>query len=153
MSKKIRITKGKFAIVDDEDFEYLNQWRWCLHSAGYAVRVQHISGSGKNRKRISYLMHQVVNKTIKGFHTDHINGDKLDNRKCNLRTLTASENIFYSGDRKNNTSGHKGVSWSKERNLWCAQIGHKKKVIPLGRYQKIEDAIKARVKAEKSLWH
>jgi len=150
--KEVKLTQGKYALVDDEDFEWLNQWKWCINSNGYAVRDKHISGSGRNRKKIRILMHRFLNNTPDGLVTDHINANRLDNRKSNLRTLTASENIFYSGSRKNNTSGYKGVSWSIARNKWCAQICKDRRVIPLGRFEKLDEAIRVRKLAEKQLY-
>jgi hypothetical protein len=151
--KYIKLTQGKRAMVDDEDFEFLIQWKWGINSCGYAVRHQHISGSGKNRKRIIFLMHRVLNNTPDKYHTDHMNGNKLDNRKKNLRTLTVSENIFYSKHRKNNTSGHKGVYWDRTRKLWHAQICRNRKVYFIGRFEKIADAIKHYKIKKQLLWN
>src|SRR3990167_164487 len=108
--KKIKLTQNKYALVDDEDFKELNQSKWLCDSSGYAGRDV---GGRKNKKRI--LMHRLLNNTPKGFHTDHINRDKLDNRKENLRTTTCSQNILNSKLSKKNTSGHKGVEWYKNR--------------------------------------
>jgi len=70
--KRIKLTQEKVALVDDADFEFLNQWKWFYHQTGYA-------------KSCHRYMHRLINKTPKGFHTDHINRNKLDNRKSNLR--------------------------------------------------------------------
>ena len=150
--KYIKLVENKVAVVDDEDFDFLNKWKWCINSRGYIVRSKHISGSGKNRKRISILMHRLLNKTPSGFHTDHINGNKLDNQKKNLRTLTASRNVFYSGMRKNNTSGYKGVYWDKSRKSWHAHICRDRKVFFLGRFNNLLEATRSRKIAEKQLW-
>jgi hypothetical protein len=74
--KKIPLTQGKFAIVDDEDFEYLNRWKWYFAPVGYATRGD---GHGRGNRTVVY-MHRVVNKTTGGLVTDHINRNKLDNR-------------------------------------------------------------------------
>lgn len=139
--KQIKLTKNKFALVDDEDFEWLNQWKWWTDHRGYAVRDV---GGRKDKKRI--LMHRFINVTPKGYHTDHINHNKLDNRRSNIRTTTPSQNILNSVLSKSNTSGYKGVAWYK--NGWVATIKINYQKIHLGRFKKLEDAVKARKEAE-----
>ena len=64
---------NEFALVDDDDYEWLNQWKWSLGTHGYACRYEHnILSNGKKRK-IHILMHRLVNKTPTGLLTDHIN--------------------------------------------------------------------------------
>ena len=139
--KKIKLTKGKFALVDNKDFDWLNQWTWCLNSNGYAVRDV---GGRKNKKRI--LMHRLLNKTPKGLSTDHVNRNKLDNRKSNLRTVTQSQNILNAKLSKNNKSGYNGVTWYKNR--WVARIKINYKSIYLGRYKSLKEAVLARSREE-----
>jgi len=138
---KIKLTHGKIAIVDKDNFEWLNQWKWFCDRRGYAVRD---SGGRKNKKRI--LMHRLINKTTDGLSTDHINRDKLDNRKSNLRSVNQSKNCFNTGLSKNNTSGYKGVQWYKNR--WVARIKINYEDIYLGRFVNLENAILARKEAE-----
>ena len=128
--KKIKLTQGKFALVDDKDFEWLNQWKWYFNS-GYAVR-----GCSKR-----ILMHRVINNTPDDLITDHINQNKLDNRKCNLRTGTKSLNNFNTKVRKDNSSGVKGIFWSKKHNNWRPVISKEGKKYCFGLYEKLEDAI------------
>jgi hypothetical protein len=141
--RKIKLTRGKFAIVDDEDFEYLNQYKWYCSFYGYAVRDE---GGRKNKKAIP--MHRFLNGTPSGLVTDHINRNKLDNRKVNLRSVTGSQNCTNRGLNKNNVSGHKGVIWRKDIRRWSARIKTNYKEIYLGCFINIKDAIKARKKAE-----
>jgi len=150
--KRIKLTKGKYAIVDDEDFEYLNQWKWFLketeYATGYAARSQHIKlGVGKYTcKRI--WMHRVVNNTPENLITDHINMDKLDNRRCNLRDSDKSLNGINRRKPANNTSGCKGVVWDSWTNKWRAELKINGKKIRMGRFSDVNDAIEARKKAE-----
>lgn len=72
--------------------------------------------------------------------TDHINGDRTDNRLCNLRQATRSENHCNKGPQRNNTSGHKGVSWNKRAGRWEAAIGKDGHVKFLGRFEVLADA-------------
>ena len=78
---------------------------------------------------------------------DHVNGDPSDNRLCNLREATKSQNMMNIGKIKSNTSGVRGVGWSKASQKWRAYIRVNKKDIHLGLFESIEDAKKARVEA------
>ena len=155
--KKIKLTRNKWAIVDDEDYEYLNQWKWLCSSVGYAMRhcfdkekYKELGLTSKKHWQAveCIYMHRFINKTSKGFETDHINKNKLDNRKCNLRTVTHSKNLMNTGLWENNTSGYKGISWYKRYKKWEAKICVNYKQIYLGRFKGLSDAIKARKKAE-----
>ena len=115
MSKQIQLSQGKYAIVDDEDFEYLNQWKWCINTHGYAVRTQNIRINPSKRIARIIKMHQVIMPPSESRQIDHINNNKLDNRKCNLRECTIQENQRNKSKPKNNTSGFKGVEKRKNR--------------------------------------
>jgi hypothetical protein len=134
--KEIPLTQGKVAIVDDEDYEYLNQWKWCVTDTGYAIR----QASRPSKKGIR--MHRVIMQTPDGMDTDHINGNKLDNRRCNLRICTRSQNLQNSLAHSNNTSGRKGVSWSTLHQKWVAQIKTNTGYHYLGLFSDIADAVK-----------
>lgn len=144
--KIIKLSKGMETIVDDEMFDYLNQWKWHLSCKGYASR-----GVRKPYKH-AIFMHRLINETPKEFQTDHINNNKLDNRKCNLRTVTNTQNHHNMPLQKNNKSGFAGVSWSNERKKWVATIWHNNKPINLGRYLLIEEAVKIRNLFKEKLW-
>jgi len=147
--KKIKLTKNKFTIVDDEDFELLNQFKWFYNNLGYAVRSKKRKNS---RKSDTIYMHRVINKTPFDFFTDHINQNKLDNRKTNLLAVSGIENGRNRGKPKHNTSGFKGVAWDKSRNKWIAYLRVNYKHIYLGRFLDIDDAIKARKQGEGRIW-
>lgn len=127
--KKIELTQGKYAIVDDADFDYLSQWPWYFNK-GYAVRG--------NPDRI--LMHRVISGAMNGEDTDHINRDKLDNRRSNLRCVTRAQNAVNRPKQSNNTSGYKGVSWHKYHKKWVAFVVFSKKTKTLGYFSSKEDA-------------
>lgn len=126
--KNIQLSKGKVALVDDEDFDFLSQWRWHF-STGYAMRT-----SPRSEGKKAILMHREINKTPQYMETDHINHDKLDNRKNNLRNATKSENAmnrkFYSGT----TSIFKGVSKPRGRDKWQATIKINRQSLYLGQF-------------------
>jgi hypothetical protein len=121
MSKQIKLSKGKFAIVDDDNYEWLSQWNWfCINSEirPYAVRNCRVNG-----KRAHILMHRAILAPPAGMLTDHINGDTLDNQRCNLRACTRAQNNWNSkahSDQK--SSRFKGVCWQKVARKWEAQI-------------------------------
>ncbi len=139
--KLIPLSQGKYAKVDDEDFEYLSQWKWYFNS-GYAVRGC--------EKRI--LMHRIILETPDNLLTDHINRDKLDNRRSNLRVATKSLNNFNTKIRKDNTSGVKGIYWSKLHSKWRVTISKQKKRTSHGLYALLADAVVVRNRIENLLY-
>jgi HNH endonuclease len=137
--KKILLTKRKFAIVDNADFWFLNQWKWYFTN-GYARR---------DVSRVRIYMHRFILKIPKEKVCDHINRNKLDNRKSNLRIVTQSQNMMNSKKPITNTSGYKGVTWFLRDGVWKAQIKLNQKNFHLGYFKNIKDAISTRKKAEK----
>ena len=130
------MTQGKVAIVDDEDFERLNSFKW-HYAGGYARRGFAVKG-----KWFFHYMHRYalnVDNIV-----DHINHDTLDNRKCNLRTVTGSQNHYNMKKWKLDASSKfKGVSWKKSKRRWTAYISVDKKQIGLGLFKEETDAAKA----------
>jgi hypothetical protein len=117
--KLISLSKGKFAKVDDDLFDYLNQWKW--HFDGkYARRNIYIRKNGK-RKQVHILMHRFINDTPKGMFTDHKDGDCLNDQKANLRNCTKRTNAANMRKHRG-ASVYKGVS--KHENKWRTQIWH-----------------------------
>lgn len=131
---EIKLTKGKHAIIDDEDWELVSKYKWCYSGCGYAI--------GWNKKII--YMHKLINKTPEGLFTDHINQDKLDNRRINLRTVEKSVNQLNGKVRIDNKTGHRGIHWNKQKQRWQAYFNFKHKRFYLGFYKNIEEAIFAR---------
>ena len=135
--KHIILTRNKFAIVDDDKFEWLNQWKWCalkgVHTY-YAVCYQ-----GKN----FVYMHRLILNAQKGQDTDHRNHNGLDNRIENIRLCTQSQNLANSRKRKNCSSKYKGVHYFKRARKWTAQIRFKQKQIHLGYFNSEIEAAKA----------
>lgn len=141
--KKIDIRGNYITLVDDEDYEYLNQWKWGLDNGGYVARSTHLSTSENSRQNKRYFMHKVINQTPIGFQTDHINGNKLDNRRVNLRNATKSQNQANTRIYKNNKTGFKGVIFSRAKDKtkpYQAQIKYHKKNIFLGCFKTAEEA-------------
>ena len=146
--KRIPLTQGKFALVDDEDFAYLNQWKWYASTNNdiewYAIRNVY---KGKTHRLLK--MHRVITLAKKGSLVDHRNGQSLDNRRTNLRVCTKSQNnMNHQRLPSHNSSGHMGVSWDKARQKWFAKIAINKKQIALGRFTELAIAVEIRKKAE-----
>jgi hypothetical protein len=94
------------------------------------------------------ILHRFINKTPKGFDTDHKDGNTYNTRKSNLRTCTRLQNGRNLGICTSNTSGYTGVTWDKHNNKWMAYIKPYNKHITLGYFDNIEDAAEARKNAE-----
>jgi len=140
--KIIKLTKGKETIVDNEDFNYLNQWKWHITSGGYAYRREYLGGGQRDFNNI--YIHRLLLKNPIGFQTDHINGNRLDNRKENLRIVTASQNQMNKGIRSDNSTGYSGVWFDKSRNKWVAELWFEHKKVFSKRFSELDDAILAR---------
>ena len=145
--KEIELSKGRKAIVDDDDFEKLPQNKWYCSSYGYAVRT-----SRETLKRKMYWMHREIMDCPEGFEVDHINGDRLDNRKSNLRICSRDSNCKNLKKPKTNTSGFKGVSFDKRRGKFRAYITINNKQKWLGYFELAKDAALEYNKAAKEFY-
>jgi len=125
------------AIVDVENIEKIKEHKWFLVH-GYV------------RTCDGFSLHEFVMDFYKKENSviDHINRNRLDNRRENLRIVDFTINGYNKGKQSNNTSSFPGVSFDKRRNKWEAYIKIKRKHIHLGRYSKFEDAVSARKEAE-----
>ena len=147
-SKEIALTKGFVTIVDEADYDWLNQWKWCAHSQGYAIRTQNIGY--KNGKQINKTisMHRVIMEAPDDMDVDHINGDVRDNRRCNLRVCTTSENL-RNKISKVGFSKYKGVGLHGYRKKWRSYITVDNKHISLGYFASEREAAEAYNEAAK----
>lgn len=141
--KQIQLTNGFIALVDDEDFEYLNQWKWRAMKG----RTTHYAVRGTNsRKGVGYksiLMHRVIMKVrdTKIF-IDHKDHNGLNNQKANLRACTASQNGANRMPRPNSSSKYLGVLYYKPRQNWLARIRKDHKTTFIGYFKnEVEAAI------------
>jgi hypothetical protein len=134
--KSIPLTKGKSATIDDEDLDRLSKHKW-RYNGSYAVRDMHDRG-----KHWLIYMHREVNQTPDGLVTDHIDRNKLNNTRGNLRSVTHKENMQNKSPYSR--TSHPGISWAKKRNKWEVRAGNKQKF--LGYYSDIDDAIDVREK-------
>ena len=116
MVKLVPLTKEKFAIVDEEDFERITRYKW-LFDRGYARRRFE-----RNGIQHCMHMHREILQAPEGFEVDHINGNCLDNRKTNLRIVTHRRNMHNMASHKDSSSKFRGVYWNKKEQKWAAQI-------------------------------
>ena len=140
--KEIKLTQGKFALVDDEDFDFLNQWKWCAHY-NQGSRTFYVQRSErKEHVRVCYHMHRVIMKTPDNLFVDHSDGNGLNNQKSNLRNCDKFGNTKNKRKHKVGSSKFKGVSWDSWHNKWKCRVTNNKKVIQLGRYDSELEAAK-----------
>ena len=131
-------SKNEEFYFDLEDYDLIKNYCWCITNSGYVST--YIKGK-------QFLLHRfIIGKDEEII--DHINHNKVDNRKINLRIVTNSQNGMNSTISKNNTSGFTGVYWHNRDKVWEAWIKVDYKDIYLGRFYNFEDAKEARLKAE-----
>jgi hypothetical protein len=144
--KTIPLSQGKVALVDDEDFEYLNQWKWSAKCSGYSFYAQRMFRINGIRKMI--MMHRFILGVEKNRDIDHIDHDGLNNQKRNLRLVTHSQNMANSRKGEGFTSKYKGVSFDKMNGKWVVDIAGKR----VGRFADEEEAARAYNEAAKKLY-
>ena len=118
-------------IIDKKDYKLVNKYKW-FNSRGYVTTI----------KPTIRLHHLIMGKPKNGMVVDHINGNKLDNRRSNLRFCLQGENVINSKIRKDNKSGYKGVSCYKSTKKWVVKIISKVKQYNLGYFVNKLDAVK-----------
>jgi len=136
---EIPLTKGQIALIDDEDYDLISQYKWhVIEKHGYYANTKvKISGKQKNLS-----MHRLIMNAQPGQYVDHINHNTLDNRKSNLRICTAQQNQMNK-KKKPGLSMYKGVAWDKICEKWSARIKFNGKNLYLGRFDEEIEAAKA----------
>ena len=130
--KEIPLTKGRVSLVDDEDYERLSRWCWQVTN-GYPSR---------STRAGTIYMHREIMRPAPGRQVDHINHDRLDNRRVNLRVCTVSENQGNQLARRR-TSRFKGVSFCRAHRRWRAHITAGGRSRALGSFSSEEAAARA----------
>ncbi len=120
--RRIKLTRRKYAIVDVDDFERVNQYKWHCTSFGYARRTAS-KRSEKGRKRVAIWMHNVVRPVPEGMTVDHINRSRLDNRTANLRGVTREQNTWNRKFvKKGSKTRYTGIHWNKKVKKWNVRL-------------------------------
>lgn len=135
------VKRKVLVMVDDEDYELLNQFNWQC-------------GNDKMIRRHGErtLMHRLIMKAPDHLEVDHIDGNRLNNQRSNLRLCTSSQNKCNRGPRSDNKSGYKGVSWHKQNQKWTVRVKTPHgKYLSCGCYHDIREAAMAYNKVAKRL--
>ena len=140
--KTVVLTRKQVALVDDDDYEKLNKYKWQAYPNNNSYHAR-----ARIKEKGLVKMHRYIMNAPQSMDVDHINHNPLDNRKCNLRICTRSQNLMNTRKRKNTTSKYKGVSYSSskgDRNTkkWAAYINIGKR-ITIGRYRTEKEAAQA----------
>ena len=137
MVAHVPTSNGAVALVDDSDVALVGQYRWYVNPGGYACSQPAIDG-----QRVTLYMHRVVLGATAGQQVDHANGNKLDNRRANLRFATHSQNQANRHTRMGR-SRFKGVWWKSQYGRWTAGIKVRGKQYYLGYFDTEEAAARA----------
>ena len=142
--KQLELTKGFQTIIDDDDFDKVSQYKWYVNSDGYAVRNGYL-----NKKRVTVRLHRFIMNAGPDQLIDHVNKNRLDNRKSNLRFASKSENAINSKLSNRNSTGYSGVSRVKNSSKYRARIRVNSKEIYLGLFSTVQEASEAYNEAAK----
>lgn len=130
---QIPLTLGRAALVDDQDYDYLMQWQWRYSSNGYGVRTENHNG-----QREYIWLHRAIMNPLPHEIVDHISGNRLDNRRSNLRLVNKNQNQWNRRKNRNGSCVYKGVCW--HRKGWYARIRYQGKRIHLAYCEDSEQA-------------
>ena len=141
------LSNGDVVTFDTEDYDKIKEYRW---SKSGKTHVQCSKWNGT--KYVTLYIHRLIMDCPDGMVVDHINGDKLDNRKCNLRVCTQQENSWNARISSRNKYGYKGVYFDARNNSYTARVNIGKKTHHIGSFKTLTDAINARLTWEMEHW-
>lgn len=145
--REIPLTQGKVALVDDEDYERVMQFKWHAVRGRNSWYARRSIRTAPKTKQKTLWMHRLLVDAAKGDFVDHSDGDGLKNTRQNVRKCTRAQNARNQRTAKHNTSGFKGVSFHKLKRVWQANIRVDSRLIYLGSFKSAEEAAKAYDKA------
>jgi hypothetical protein len=141
MARELKITGGRVALVDDELYDFLSEFSW--HWDGKYCRA-YIKGSNAKGKPKQIRLHQIVCPAPKGYLVDHIDGNRFNNTKANLRVVSVYESSWNTRKiNKRFTSAYKGVCFADDRGKWRSEISHQGDRYFLGLFDTEEEAARA----------
>lgn len=142
----VELTRGYWAIIDAADAIEVGRFNWRADDTGkaavYAARTAYSRGGGKNK----VYLHRFIGDRMglaTGLHVDHRSGNSLDDRRSNLRSATSTQNNQNARRRKDNTSGIKGVHFSRQMKRWQSYVGVGGRQKFLGQFSTKEEAVEA----------
>lgn len=147
--KKIKLTQGKYTIVDNIDFEWVNSFKWYAKKQGEKSKVAR-NITNKKGTQDTVLLHRIIMKCPKGMEVDHIDGDPLNNQRKNLRLCTKKQNRQNKGFSKNNQSGYKGVTL--HRNVYEVYVRKNNRHTFVGSHKNKHEAAKIYNKEAKKVF-
>lgn len=134
--KEIPLTQGKVAVVDNEDYEFLMQWKWCAQKNSNSDTLFYaLTRTIKALKRTTMRMHRLIAKRMgipEKYKIDHKDGTGLNNVRSNLRIGNGTQNAANRKKQKNNTSGYRGVYWYKPSKKWQVRLRFNKRLLHFG---------------------
>lgn len=134
--KQIKLTKNQIALVDDEDYNAISRHSWhAINVKSYPVAARKTKKETNGKRRV-ILMSREIMIPSPNMIVDHINHNTLDNRKCNLRVCTQSQNMQNRIKHESKTSKYKGVSWDKKSEKWRTTIKVNDKIRYLGLFNR-----------------
>ncbi len=142
--KTIQLTRGKVALIDDEDYEAFSAFTWHASTTGWTFYARrNIETASSPQRQRTVRMHRELVGAPRGVVVDHIDGNGLNNQRANLRVASHRQNLNNRGKNANNTSGYKGVSINKKTGLWVAQITEESRRVNLGYFKDPASAARA----------
>lgn len=153
--KHVNLTKGQKTMVDDADYDHLTQWNWHFGANGYAVREQHLGMKDGKRIRRTVLMHRELVDAPKGLDVDHVNENKLDNRRSNIRLATRSQNKANMRAVKRKDNLPMGVTFNpspRSKQPYMARVCMNGKSYFVGNFYQLKDAVSAYAAKKKELY-
>jgi len=149
--KKIDISTpshpNKFTLVDDKDYVVLNKYKWTASRQRPTGTFYALRGIYRDNKWTTLSMHLMILGNVEGKEIDHRDRDGLNNQRHNLRHCTNTENQRNRVAPINNSSGYKGIGWSKRDNRWRARLAYNGKDIYIGQFKCLIKAVEAYDKA------
>jgi hypothetical protein len=142
MAREIKLTQGKVALVDDEDYELVSKYKWHAHRT-WSGHWYAKTNSG------ALTMHRLIMRPQVDEEIDHIDGNGLNNQRANLRVCQSWQNKGNSEKSPGKSSKYKGVCWDKSRNKWIVHIHRENKQFFLGRFDDEREAAQAYDRAAK----
>lgn len=144
MVKELVLSKGHITIVDDEDYEWLSQWKWTAKKgSGRYAKVYAYRNQKANGTQTHIALHRLIADCPKGLVVDHINGDTLDNRRSNLRICTQKDNARNSSAPINSPTGFKGAVLRPCGKRWQSRIRVDGRMLHLGMFSTLAEALLA----------
>lgn len=143
-TKLIPLSLGKFSIVDIDDYQWIVNWpyKWRCVSQKYTNYADTHCGYF-NGKEVRISLHRMIMCVPDGMQVDHVNGDGLDNRRCNLRICTARQNCQNRTKNTKYSSKYKGAVWREQTKRWRCLMRINGKMTEIGTFKTELEAAKA----------